>query len=120
MKKTVIILSVILLTACSVKINNYYSGFAVDEMDKPISGVLVCKCFGLINYEINKEVCDTTDERGHFFINREKELLHYLTFTKEGYITDTIPMVWLMHGEKEMYSPFVTSDSTKVTFHYQK
>ena len=123
MRRTLIILSTILLTACSVRLNNYYSGFVVDEMGNIVSGVLVSKRFYLdIDYDINKACYDTTvtDEKGYFYINREKELLHYLIFSKDDYVTDTVRMVWLMCGEKEMYSPFITSDSAKVTLHYQK
>ncbi|MDR1761044.1 MAG: carboxypeptidase-like regulatory domain-containing protein [Bacteroidales bacterium] len=119
MKKIVIILGSILLTACSVRINNYYSGFVVDEIGNPISEVLVCKCFIIDNCIQNENYCDTTDERGYFYINREKDLLHKLIFFKDGYVSDTIPIVWTQSGETITYSRLVTSDSSGIIMQTQ-
>lgn len=108
-----------MLSVCSAKVNSYYSGFVVDEAGAPISGVVVCKYYGAANSDINEEYCDTTDERGYFYVGRKKESLPDLVFSKHGYVTDTVPVVWMMHGEKVVYSLVVTSDTAKVVMYRQ-
>lgn len=103
----VILLSVLIAISCkNSKLRDHYSGFIVDEAGVPISGVLVREYFSVEN-------SDTTDNLGYFKIKRTDDTLDDLIFSKKGYRTDTVKTVWLMHGEKEMYSDSITSNSSK-------
>ena len=95
------------LSCQNSKVRDCYAGFVVDEMGMPISGVSITRD-GLI-----AENRDTTDLKGYFSIKRTDNFLFDLIFSKKGYQTDTVRMVWLMHGEKEMYSDLVTSDTSR-------
>ena len=107
MKKIVIILLTLITVSCKYsKLQNHYSGFVVDETGKPISGVLVCENLLTGN-------SDTTNNAGYFKIKRTDNSLCDLIFAKKGYRTDAVAMVWLMHGEKSMYSDFITKNSSK-------
>ncbi|WP_101690322.1 carboxypeptidase-like regulatory domain-containing protein [Dysgonomonas massiliensis] len=103
----VILLSVLIAISCkNSKLRDHYSGFVVDEAGAPISGVLVREYFSIEN-------SDTTDNLGYFKIKRIDNTLEDLIFSKKGYRTDTVRTVWLMHGEKEIYSDLITSNSSK-------
>lgn len=100
-------LFILIITSCNgSKPKSYYSGSVVDESGMPIAGVLIREGFPDGNN-------DTTDNAGCFNFKRSDSGLHSLIFSKKGYRTDTVEMVWLMHGEKEVYSGFVTNDSAK-------
>ncbi len=106
---TVVFLSVLVLLVASCKnskLRDHYSGFVVDEAGVPISGVWVRACFSVEN-------SDTTNHIGYFKIKRADNTLEDLIFSKKDYRTDTVDMVWLVQGEKEIYSDLITSDSGK-------
>lgn len=102
-----IILSALIIVSCGgSKLQDHYAGFVVDEAGEPISGVLIRENLPAGNN-------DTTNSVGYFEIKRTDNILPDLIFSKKGYRTDTVQMVWLMHGEKEMYSDLITKDSSK-------
>lgn len=100
------LLILLLLTSCSSKVREYYSGIITDETGAPIQGVL-------IREDLLTGNNGTTDSTGYFKIKRTHNTLPDLILSKKGYRTDTVRMVWLMHGEKEMYSDFLTKSSSK-------
>lgn len=104
------ILLIALFTSCrGTHVNNYYSGFVVDESGNPVDSVL-------IKEDVSEEYANKTlaGKNGYFKMDRAEMRLCNLIFLKEGYQSDTIRMVWLQHGEKEMYSPLLTEDSSQV------
>ncbi|MDR2921621.1 MAG: carboxypeptidase-like regulatory domain-containing protein [Tannerella sp.] len=107
-----IIISTLLTSCHTAKTHDYYSGFVVDEAGNAISGVSVCEDLFIENNTL-------TDENGYFKFKRTENWIPNLIFSKAGFKTDTISMVWLMHGEKEMYSSIVTTDSSSIVLHPQ-
>ncbi len=99
----------ILLISCKPRINDYYSGFVVDELGRPIENVLVKQD---IQDEYSSKIY--TNKRGYFKLKAEYSGLSDLIFSKEGYLSDTIEMVWTQHGETIEYSPLITEDSSRV------
>lgn len=97
----------ILLTSFSCKsINNYYQGRVIDENNKPLVNVTVMELH-------NDEKRTQTDKNGYFTLNRDSEDWSGLIFSKDGYITDTIPIVWHQAGETTRYH-FIQNDITIV------
>lgn len=99
-------LSVLSVVSCrNSKLRDHYAGFVVDKEGTPISGVLVREGFT----DGNK---DTTDTTGYFQIKRTENVMGDLVFSKKGYQTDTVEVIWVMHGEIKMYSDLITSDTS--------
>ena len=96
----------LMIVSCGDKLQDHYSGFVINEAGEPISGVSIREDLPAGNN-------DTTDYAGYFKIRRNDNVLCNLIFSKKGYRTDTVKMVWLMHGEKEMHSDLITKDSAK-------
>jgi len=103
------LLIVVTITSCGTRINDYYSRFVVNESGNPVDSVLVKE--NIAEKFAHKAF---TDKNGYFRMNRTDNWLPDLILQKEGYQSDTIRMVWLQHGEKEMYSPLLTKDSSQV------
>lgn len=102
----IILLALLILSCKGSQLRDHYSGIVVDETGEPISGVLVRE-------DLLTGCNDTTNSAGYFKIKRTGNSLPDLIFSKKGYQTDTVETVWLMHGEKEMYSDLLTTDSSK-------
>jgi len=98
--------SVLLLSACSERIHDYYAGIIIDEFGKPIENVSVKE--DLVDKYAGKT---TTDKNGFFKL--KAWTLQGLILKKDGYITDTVAMVWHQAGETTKYSPLITQDSSK-------
>ncbi len=97
------VLLLMFFSACSEKINDYYSGIVIDELGRPVEGALV---------EIdNQDLRTITDKNGFFKIKRTQ--LFDLTISKEGYISDTIFVADFDYGSY-YYSPLITEDSSIV------
>ncbi|RYX99624.1 hypothetical protein EON78_03315, partial [bacterium] len=94
------------MSACSEKIHDYYAGIIIDEFGKPIENVSVKE--DLVDKYAGKT---TTDKNGFFKL--KASTLQGLILKKDGYITDTVPMVWHQAGETTVYSPLRTADSSK-------
>ncbi len=98
---------VLLLFSCSERIHDYHAGFVVDEQGKPIDSALVYE--DLAESHVTKTYTDST---GYF--KQKRQALMDLIVAKEGYLTDTIKVVWHQAGETTEYSPIVKKDSTKI------
>ncbi|WP_437918647.1 hypothetical protein [Sphingobacterium sp. LRF_L2] len=83
----------------------YYYGQVLDENNTPIESVYISKLYDDIGV--------VTDKRGYFKMDRSADRLDDLIFSKEGYITDTIPSVWRQNGEAIRYN-FINHDTTFV------
>ncbi|MNK17603.1 hypothetical protein D3C87_357950 [compost metagenome] len=93
--------------SCSERIHDYHAGFIIDEQGKPIDSALIYEDLAE-NYVI-KTYSDST---GYF--KQKRQSLMDLIVSKEGYLTDTIRMVWHQAGETTEYSTLVKTDSSKV------
>jgi len=102
----ILLLALIIVSCKGSKLRSHYSGFVVDEVGVPILGVLVRE-------DLLAGNSDTTDSVGYFNIERTNNSLCNLIFSKKAYQTDTVEMVWMMHGEKEVYSDLITQKSSK-------
>ncbi len=96
-------------TACSEKINDYYSGIVVDELGRPVKNALVRE-----DYFGNNGNKTLTDKNGFFKFQRSG--LPDIVISKNGFVNDTIGLVGSHAGEKLFYSPLITKDSTTVLF----
>jgi len=104
-KKNILYLLVLfLLFSCKTKVNNFYQGIVLDQIDKPLEGVTVTE-------EGRNEKQTITDKNGYFKLDRSSDWLGRLIFIKEGFETDTIPSVWHQAGETTEYN-FIGSDTT--------
>ena len=103
---TIFYFSVLLLSACSEKLHDYYAGIIVDEFGKPIENVSVKE--DLVEAYAGKT---TTDKNGFFKL--KASTLQGLILKKDGYITDTVAMIWHPGGEATEYSPLITQDSSE-------
>lgn len=99
-------LLVVLLCACKQKTHDYYAGIIIDEFGKPIEGVFVKEDLA------DKYAGTTTTDKNGFF-KLKASTLEGVILKKEGYITDTVPMVWHHAGETTEYSRLITEDSSK-------
>lgn len=99
-----ILLSLLLFANCSPRLNNYYSGIIIDEVGRPVSGVLVEEI-----YSTNRTMSDAS---GYFKLNRSN--LFELIISKKNYLNDTIHVVGSHAGESFYYSDIVTEDSSEV------
>lgn len=109
--KKILCLSIsVLFLSCGIRINNYYSGIILDELNRPIDSVLVKE-----NFVDEYAVKTFTDHNGFFKMKRTDGTITSLTFSRKGYISDTIPMIWHQYGETTEYSPLITEDSSLVT-----
>ena len=99
MKRYLFFLLVIFLNCTSV--NDYYHGKVTDENNVPLEDVIVT----VENFE-NKT---KTDKKGYFKLMRSSEFLGKLIFRKEGYKTDTIPIIYSHRGESIRYN-FIVDD----------
>ena len=103
---------IFVLFACGQKTNDFYQGVVLDENNLPLENVRVFEEFDIENIA-------STNKRGHFKLNRSNDILARLVFVKEGYKTDTIPVVWSQHGERLNYQ-FLQNDSTLVRLKKKK
>ncbi|MGE8302304.1 MAG: carboxypeptidase-like regulatory domain-containing protein [Sphingobacterium paramultivorum] len=104
MKNILYLLVLFLLFSCKTKVNNFYQGIVLDQIDKPLEGVTVTE-------EGRNEKQTITDKNGYFKLDRSSDWLGRLIFIKEGFETDTIPSVWHQAGETTEYN-FIGSDTT--------
>lgn len=103
------VLLITLFASCrGTHVNNYYSGFVIDDSGNPVDSVL-------IKEDVSEEYANKTltGRNGYFRMDRAEMRLCNLIFMKEGYQSDTVRMVRLQHN-KEIYSPLLTRDSSKV------
>lgn len=98
----------LLLSSCFEATNDYYSGIIVDELDRPVANVLVKE--DLVDTYAFKKL---TDKNGYFKFKRNEGVLPDIILSKEGFRTDTIPMVWTHAGESVEYADVIKKDSTK-------
>lgn len=104
---SMIFLCTLIIVSCTgTKLRDHYSGFVVDDTGAPIAGVSVRE-------DRDEGHSHTTDSAGFFKIERPGKSVSDLIFSKNGYRTDTVDMVWTMHGEKLAYSGFVTKGTAK-------
>lgn len=103
MKKYLFIFLFIFLNCNSE--NDYYFGRVLDENNNPIKNAIV-------TVDIFEEKTKTNN-KGYFKLKRNSGWLGNLIFQKEGYLTDTIPIVWSQHGETLNYN-FIENDTTIV------
>lgn len=97
------------IVSCDEHLNDYYAGIVVDELGRPIPDAILKEDFyGEID-SIHK-----TDNNGYFKFNMSERPLENFIVMKEGYISDTIRMVWHQHGETTEFSPIIISDSSKI------
>ncbi|WP_289661938.1 carboxypeptidase-like regulatory domain-containing protein [Flavobacterium panacagri] len=114
---SIIIISVLFLS-CSQKVNDYYSGFVVDEFGKPIADVLIEE-----NTESNP-LKTHTNKSGFFKLNRIEGIICNLRLMKNGYKSDTISTFKIRYestgtdGDTE-YLSLLTSDTTKIILQKQ-
>lgn len=98
----------LLLSSCFETTNDYYSGIIVDELDRPVANVLVKE--DLVDAYAFKKL---TDNNGYFKFKRNEGVLPDIILSKEGFETDTIPMVWTHAGESIEYSDLIKKDSSR-------
>lgn len=106
-KRSFILVIFLLFYSCSPRLHNYYSGIVIDELDRPISGVLVREL--IIDNLPNQSF---TDKNGYFKFDVKNSTA--LLFSKSGYENDTINMVWHQHGETTEFSSILKLDSTQI------
>lgn len=119
-KRTIISIIVIsiLFLSCSPKVNDYYSGFVIDEFGKPIADVLIEE-----NTESNP-LKTHTNKSGFFKLNRIEGIICNLRIIKNGYKSDTISTYKIRYqstgtdGDIE-YLSLLTSDTTKIKLQKQ-
>ncbi len=101
-----IIICILILTSCN-DINDYYSGYVVDERGYSISEVQVreYRCDGLHT---------VTDENGFFHLKRDKSFICNLIFEKEGYLPDTVLTFWVVDDNDTQYFSTIRSDTSKI------
>lgn len=104
--KNIFLLVLILISYQCSKLKDNYSGFIFDENGKPLTGVLIraCESSGSKTF---------TDSSGFFKLKKSGDFFCDLILTKKGYQTDTIKTVWIQHGEKEMFSNFITEENSR-------
>ncbi|MFC4212959.1 carboxypeptidase-like regulatory domain-containing protein [Pedobacter lithocola] len=85
--------------------NNFYQGRVIDEQNKAIEFVIVAEESGNRNTK--------TDKNGYFKLDRNRNVLEDLIFSKSGYVTDTIPTVWHQSGETTEYN-FIEKETSVV------
>ena len=73
----------------------YFHGYVYDQEGDFVSNVK-------ISFSELPNVYFYTDATGFFRFKFEK-FYPNLIFEKEGYITDTVPTVWIQHGERAIY-----------------
>lgn len=115
-KYILIILLINFNTSCRIHYNDYYSGIVVDESGLPIEGVSVTVIENLDEYSQRS----ITDKNGFFKMNRSETGLPKISISKEGFISDTITIMWSQHGEKMEYSTLIKTDSTKLVLKRKK
>lgn len=103
-----LLLLLVYFSSCN-SLKDYYSGIVADELDRPVAGVLVKENL-VAEYAFSK----TTDANGYFKFKRNEGVLPELILSKEGFITDTIYLVFSHAGESLDYSPVIKADSTKL------
>lgn len=113
-----------LLSSCSGT-HDYYSGTVLDELGRPVENVLVKENLAE-KYALRK----LTDKKGYFKFKRSKGVLPQVLFSKEGFLTDTIELIWTHAGESYEYANIIKEDSAKfilrgknighLTFNYEK
>lgn len=94
-------------SACSEKINDYYSGIVIDELGRPVQNAIISE-----DYFGNNGNKTLSDKNGFFKFQRSG--LPELVISKNGFINDTSRLVGSHAGEKLFYSPLITKDSTTV------
>jgi len=103
------------ILSCGTHTNDYYAGIVVDELGRPIPDAILKEDFyGEID-SIHK-----TDNNGYFKFNMSEGALENFIVMKEGYISDTIRMVWHQYGETTEFSSIITSDSSKIELRSSK
>lgn len=95
------------IVACSQKANVYYSGVVVDDSGTPIEHALVREFIA-----DSSSTRQFTDSNGYFEFKRSESLLPDMIISKDGFISDTIRLVYSIHGEYVEYSPMITKDSS--------
>lgn len=99
-------LIVIVFVSCK-SANNYYQGKVQDQNGNPLEGVSVFE-------EGSKDIRGTySDSSGYFKLKRSPDWLGNLVFIKEGYLSDTVPSVRSLAGERVRYY-FIEDDTTVV------
>jgi hypothetical protein len=93
-----------------LKKNDYYSGVVVDESGRPVENALVREFIADSSY-----ARQVTDNNGYFEFKRSESILPDMIISKNGFITDTIPLVYSVHGEYLEYSSMILKDSSKFT-----
>lgn len=86
--------SLLIINSCITK-PKFYRGYVFYDK-KPLANVIV-----------KKENCNNltlTDSTGFFKLPKKSNSIRSLIFTKNGFVTDTIPSVWTQHGEKVNYT----------------
>ena len=108
MKNATILLTFSLLfSSCSKRINDYYSGIVIDELNRPLNGVFIRE-----DYYGTAGSKSFTDKNGFFKFKRTG--LPEIILSKNEYLNDTLEMIWHQHGETTEYSPIIRKDSTKL------
>ena len=108
----IVLVLVFTLLACCNETNDFYQGVVLDENSLPLENVRVFEEFDI-------ESMTKTNKCGHFKLERPNDRLLRLVFVKEGYKTDTIPVVWSQHGESLNYR-FLENDSSLVRLKKKK
>ena len=114
---SIIIINALFLS-CSPKVNEYYSGFVVDEFGKQIPDVLIEENTGPNPLKTH------TNKSGFFKLNRIEGIICNLRLIKNGYKSDTISTYEIRYhstgtdGDTE-YLSLLTSDTTKIILQKQ-
>lgn len=104
-KALLIILSYLMFTSCSVSVRDYYTGFIIDELDRPVSNVSIKE-----DYHGNVGNESISDQNGYF--NFKRTGLPEIVLSKTNYLNDTLRLVGSHAGEQLYYSTLITKDST--------
>ena len=96
MRIAILLILILLINSC-VKKNSFYWGY-VYHNNKPVVNVVVKQQ----NERTNNKA--KTDSTGFFKLSKEPNSIGSLIFEKLGFISDTIPSIWIQHGEKVKYT----------------
>jgi hypothetical protein len=107
MKTVIVFLCLLTIAGCAETVRDYYSGIVTDESGRPVQDALV-KEEGPMAYPHEQ----LTDKNGYFKFERTRGVLPNIIISKVGYVSDTIRLVYSMHGERLEHSPMISADST--------